>query len=251
VPGKEIRLKRLRKHSQRLLIVPMDHGVSSGPIPGLKDLRSSVQAVVKGGADAIILHKGLAKQVAGMINPAQCEMIVHLSASTSLSPDANRKGLVSSVDHAIRIGASAVSVHVNLGEKFEAEMIKDLGKVAEKCDYWEIPLLAMMYVRDGKQESEYDPEKVSHAARIAEELGADIVKVNYTGTPEGFAQVCSSVEIPVLIAGGPKKGSADDFLTMVADAIKAGAAGVSIGRNIFQNPNPEQLVRDIRAILDK
>ena len=249
--GKEIRLKRLRKHSDRLLIVPMDHGVSSGPIHGLKDFQSSIQSVIQGGADAIILHNGLAKQVAGIINPAECEIIMHLSASTSLSPYANRKGLVSSVQHAIRQGVSAVSVHVNLGERYEFEMLRDLGKVAEECDQWEIPLLAMMYVRDGKKESEYDPEKVSHAARIAEELGADIVKVNYTGTTEGFAEVCSSVKIPVLIAGGPKTGSSTEFLAMVSDAIRAGAAGVSIGRNIFQSSHPTQLVGKIRKILDQ
>lgn len=249
--GKEIRLKRLRKHSDRLLIVPMDHGVSSGPIYGLKDFRPSVKSVIQGGADAIILHKGLAKQITGVINPAECELILHLSASTDLSPYSNRKGLVSSVDHAIRIGASAVSVHVNLGQRFEAEMLKDLGKVAEECDNWEIPLLAMMYVRDGHKENEYNSEKVSHAARIAEELGADIVKVNYTGTPEGFAEVCSSVKIPVLIAGGPKIGSNTEFLTMVSDAVRAGAAGVSIGRNIFQSSNPAKLVESIRKILDQ
>jgi DhnA family fructose-bisphosphate aldolase class Ia len=75
VQGKAIRLKRLRKHSNRLLIVPMDHGVSSGPIQGLKDLRASVQLVIKGGADAVILHKGIARQVADIINPAECEII--------------------------------------------------------------------------------------------------------------------------------------------------------------------------------
>jgi DhnA family fructose-bisphosphate aldolase class Ia len=176
---------------------------------------------------------------------------MHLSASTILSPYSNRKGLVATVAHAIRQGASAVSVHVNLGEKYESEMLKDLGKVAEDCDQWEIPLLAMMYVRDGKKESEYDPQKVSHAARIAEELGADLVKVNYTGTKEGFAEVCSSVKIPVLIAGGPQIGSSQEFLTMVTNAVAAGAAGVSIGRNIFQNPNPEHLVGAIRQILDQ
>ncbi|HEX3012566.1 MAG TPA: fructose-bisphosphate aldolase, partial [Syntrophomonadaceae bacterium] len=152
--------------------------------------------------------------------------------------------------HAIRQGASAVSVHVNLGEKYEAEMLKDLGRVAEECDRWQIPLLAMMYVRDGKKESEYDPEKVGHAARIAEELGADLVKVNYTGTPQGFAEVCSSVKIPVLIAGGPKMRSSKEFLAAVSDAVSAGAAGVSIGRNIFQSSNPSKLVKNIRQILD-
>lgn len=229
----------------------MDHGVSSGLINGLQNISASIQAVTAGGADAVILHKGLAKQMNGVFDPTACELIVHLSASTGLSPNPNRKGIVSSVPYAIRLGATAVSVHVNLGERFESEMLKDLGKIAEECDFWEIPLLAMMYVRDGQKDSEYDPKKIGHAARVAEEMGVDMVKVNYTGTPESFATVCNSIKIPVLIAGGPKMESSQELKKMVQDAVAAGASGVSIGRNIFQNPNPTLLVKEIRRILDE
>lgn len=249
--GKEIRLNKLFKHSGRLLIVPMDHGVTVGPIDGLKDVSQTVKFIKSGKADAVIVHKGLVKQVAEHITSDGCELIVHLSASTSLSPESNRKELVSSVEQAIRLGATAVSVHVNLGNSFESQMLKDLGKVAEDCDLWGIPLLAMMYVRDGSKNGEYDADKIKHAARVAQELGADLVKVNYSGNIESFAEVTSAVKIPVMIAGGPKLSSSYDLLVMVSDAIEAGAKGISIGRNIFQNPDPEQLVRTIRKILDK
>ncbi|HBV98515.1 MAG TPA: fructose-bisphosphate aldolase [Desulfotomaculum sp.] len=248
--GKEVRLRQLFKRSKRLFIVPMDHGITIGPAPGLIDIRKTVKAVVDGGADAIIVHKGLAKQITDFVYPGGCDLVVHLSASTSLSPDPNKKETISSVKHAIRMGATAVSAHINLGGSYETQMLKDLGKLAEECDLWGIPLLAMMYVRDGIPENEYNPAKIKHAARVAEEVGADIVKVNYTGSPETFAEVTGAVSIPVVIAGGPRMDSTGDLLSMIADAVKAGAGGVAIGRNLFQDPSPETLAASIRQLLD-
>lgn len=248
--GKETRLRRLYRHSNRLLIVPMDHGVSIGAVDGLTNIAATVQAVFAGKADAVIVHKGLMRYLGELAPPADGEIIVHLSASTNLSPEPNRKELVSSVQHALRLGATAVSVHVNLGGPHEPAMLRDLGAVAEQCDYWGMPLLAMMYVRGGEPGGEYDPGKIAHAARVAEELGADLVKVNYTGSPETFRQVTASVRIPVLIAGGPKMGSLEELLSMIQGALAAGAGGVSIGRNVFQAADSTELTLRIRRMLD-
>lgn len=247
--GKELRLKELFKHSQRTFILPMDHGITIGPVQGLEDIPPVVKQV-SDKVDALLVHKGLVGQVSDYLGPKGCRLIVHLSASTALSPDPTRKEMVTTVYHAIRLGASAVSVHVNLGSNGESSMLKDLGTVAERCEYWGMPLLAMMYVRDGSKESEYDPVKIKHAARVAEELGADIVKVNYTGSIESFSEVVNSVKIPVIIAGGPKMSSDADLMAMVADAVKAGARGVAIGRNVFQHQDPAALAGQIRRILD-
>ena len=248
--GKETRLRRLYRHSDRLLIVPMDHGVSIGAVDGLKNVAATVHAVFEGKADAVIVHKGLTRYLTDLVSPADGEIIIHLSASSNLSPEPNRKELVSSVQHALRLGATAVSVHVNLGGPHEPAMLRDLGAVAEECDYWGMPLLAMMYVREGDPGGEFDPAKIAHAARVAEELGADLVKVNYTGSPETFRQVTSSVRIPVLIAGGPKMGSTEELLAMIQGALQAGAGGVSIGRNVFQAADPTALTLKIRRMLD-
>lgn len=248
--GKAIRIDRLFK-SSRLFVVPMDHGVSAGPIPGLKDIRQTVKQVVEGGADAIIVHKGLVGTIFPLLSRSRTELIIHLSASTSLAPDANCKELVASVEHALRLGATAVSVHINLAAAGETAMLKDLGQVAEDCDRWGVPLLAMMYVRDGRKESEFDPDKIKHAARVAEELGADIIKINYTGAVETFEDVVRSVKVPIIIAGGPRLESTLDLLTMIHDAVQAGARGVAIGRNVFQHPRPLQLSQVIRRLLDE
>ena len=242
-------MQRLFRHSHNTLIVPMDHGVSVGPVPGLEDILTTVREVAAGGADAVLVHKGQARHLieAGEVD---IELIVHLSASTDLAPEPRSKELVSTAEHAVKLGATAVSVHVNLGSPEEAHMLKGLGRVAEACDDWGIPLVAMMYVRDGIKENEYNPVKIAHAARVAEELGADIVKVNYTGSPDTFRQAVEAVRIPVIIAGGPKMDTTHELLVMVKGAIAAGARGVAIGRNIFQAANPRELTGQIRGILD-
>lgn len=249
--GKAIRLKHLFKHGERLLIVPMDHGITIGPVAGLADIRYTVRAVSAGGADAVILHKGLAERVVDLLRPDGCELILHLSASTALAPDVNRKELVASVERALAVGATAVSVHVNLGSAFEAEMLRDFGAVSDHCNRWGMPLIAMMYVRDGLKESEFNPVKIGHAARVAEELGADLIKVNYTGDPDSFAAVVAGVTAPVLVAGGPKMSSTAELFEMILDAVSAGAQGVAIGRNIFEDSHPARLTKTLRRILDQ
>ena len=150
------------------------------------------------------------------------ELIIHLSASTALASGAQstRKELVSTVEQAIRLGATGISTHVNLGSDFEADQLKDMGLVAEECDKWGMPLLAMMYVRDGSREHEFDGSKIAHAARVAEELGADLVKVNYSGSEKSFKEVINGVKIPVLIAGGEKMTSDEAILTMIKSLFK-------------------------------
>lgn len=247
--GKDVRLKQLFKHSRKLFILPMDHGITIGPVQGLNNISQLINHV-KGDIDAIVVHKGMVSQVQPNLGPGACDLIIHLSASTTLAPNVDSKRLVTSVEHAIRLGATAVSVHVNLGSEEEVDMLEDMGMVSEACELWGMPLLAMMYVRDGIKENEYDLKKLKHAVRVAEELGADIVKINYSGNSNTFREVVNSVKIPVIIAGGPRMSSDLELLKTVHDAVGAGAMGVAFGRNVFQHPNPAPLAYAIRQILD-
>jgi fructose-bisphosphate aldolase/2-amino-3,7-dideoxy-D-threo-hept-6-ulosonate synthase len=141
----------------------MDHGVSAGPIRGLEDLRITVKKVVEGGANAVLGHIGLVKHGYRSYG-RDVGLIIHLSASTSLAPDPNRKVLVRTVEEAIKFGADAVSVHVNVGAQNESEMLATLGQISERCDYWGMPLLAMMYPRGDKVEDEHDSGRFQSAA---------------------------------------------------------------------------------------
>jgi fructose-bisphosphate aldolase/2-amino-3,7-dideoxy-D-threo-hept-6-ulosonate synthase len=246
--GKEIRLERIiNRNTKRTIIVPMDHGVSQGPIDGLIDLGTAVDAVALGGANAVLGHIGLALYGHRRRGP-DVGLILHLSASTAIAPDPNEKVLVNTVTNALRMGADAVSMHVNIGADSEARMLEDLGRVAVQCQHWGMPLLAMMYPRGRKIDDEHAVGHVKLAARVAAELGADIVKTVYTGDPDSFREVTRGCPVPVVVAGGSKT---DDRATLdlIEGAIEAGAAGISIGRNAFQHPDPARFVRAAALIV--
>ena len=249
--GKEIRLERIiNRNTRRTVIIPMDHGVSSGPIKGLLDMKKIIGEVAKGGANAIVIHKGLVGS-GHRGRGKDVGLIIHMSASTSLSPDPNAKMLICTVEEGIKLGADAVSIHVNIGAEDEKTMLRGFGEVSRTCLNWGMPLLAMVYPRGQKIENEYDVKVVKHAARLGAELGADLVKVSYTGSSESFKEVVKGCFVPVVIAGGPKMGTDKDILEMVKGSIEAGGAGVSIGRNAFQHSNPSLIVKAICSIVHK
>jgi len=247
--GKKIRLERIiDRNSGKTVIIPMDHGVTVGPIEGLADMQNTISKVVAGGANAILMHKGIVR-VGHRGAGKDVGLIVHLSGGTSLSPDPNAKELVCTVEEAIKVGADAVSVHINLGAETDKEMLEQLGYVSERCLDWQMPLVAMMYTRGAEIENEYDLNNTKHAARVGAELGADIVKVVYTGDPESFAEVVQGCPVPVVIAGGAKMGSDEDIFKMVEGALEAGAAGLSIGRNAFQHENPTKMIEALSKMV--
>jgi predicted phospho-2-dehydro-3-deoxyheptonate aldolase len=224
----------------------MDHGVTIGPVQGITNMQTITNQLLKGRVDAILVHKGIAKCIDV---DGGAGLIVMLSGASNLGPNPNGKVQVCSVGEALRLGADAVSVHVNIGAQDEDKMLANLGKVSEECEHYGLPLLAMMYPRGPEITNEHAPEVVAHAARIGAELGADIIKTNYTGSIESFKAVTESCPAPVVIAGGPKCKSMQEVLQTTFDSLKAGAAGLSIGRNVFQCENPTQIAKALSAIV--
>ena len=247
--GKKIRMERIiNRNTGKTIIVPMDHGISMGPIDGIMNMKTAIQQVAVGGANAIVEHKGLVGDGLRGSGP-DIGLIIHLSASTTLSPYPNTKTLVCSIEEAIKLGADAISIHVNLGDENEKEMLRDFGRISYEARVWGMPLLAMIYPRGPKIKDEYHVDVIKHAARVGNEMGADIVKVSYPGSPELFREVVTGCSIPVVIAGGAKMDSDRDILEMVKGSIDAGGAGVSIGRNVFQHQNPTQMVQAMSKII--
>ncbi len=228
--GKRIRLDRiLNRNTGKTIIVPIDHGVTIGPIHGLLNIPSTIDKIVRGGANSILMHKGLVRtghrrvgEGEEVLSGKDIGLIVHLSASTVLAPDSNAKTLVCTIEEAIKLGADAVSIHVNIGANTEPEMLRTFGEVSKHCMDWQMPLIAMMYTRGDKIENEYHVDVVKHAARVGAELGADIVKVNYTGDPESFSEVVQGCPVPVVIAGGEKMETDEELLEMVLSELDSG-----------------------------
>ncbi len=246
--GKQVRLSRITRNG-RMLCIPMDHSLTDGPIPGLEDIEQTIVQVARGGATAFLVQKGIIKSLS---RPVPIGMIIQLSASTSLGMAPNRKILISSVEEGLRLGVDAVSVHVNIGGKEEPEMLQQLGMVADACDDYQIPFIAMMYPRGENIKDPADPDVVAHVARIGAEGGADIVKTVYTGSAETFREVVRKCPVPLVLAGGAKVDSDLELLKLTSGVMNAGAMGVAYGRNVFQHKNPGQIVRALKkVVIDK
>jgi len=243
--GKERRLRRIFREDRKTVIVPMDHGISIGPVTGLINMQETMNNLSMGGVDAVIIHKGIAKNV----DVKRMGLIIHLSASTELCPDPNWKVQMTSVKQAIKMGADGVSIHINIGASNECNMLVDMGKIADECEDFGMPLLAMMYPRGPNIKNSHDVDLVKHIARLGAELGADVVKTNYTGSLETFREVVKGCPVPVVIAGGSKAKTDEALLKMVLESIQAGGVGVSIGRNVFQDQKTTLMVKALSAIV--
>lgn len=247
--GKTLRLKRfIAAHDGRIVILPLDHGLSCGPIPGLLRMEQAVAMGVRGGADALVLHKGMLRCLDSLPGPLP-GIFLHLSGSTQLGPDFHRKVLVATVEEAIRRGADGVSVHINLGDAHEAQMLRDLGAVGDACAVWQIPLLVMIYVRGAHAPAPVPDSAIAHAARVAAELGADIIKIPAPGDDRALADIARGSLAPLVLAGGSKVDDPGVFLRRIESALQAGFRGVAVGRNVFQHQHPEAPLRIIHRMV--
>ena len=229
------------------LWVPIDHAVTNYPIKGLTKIEDTINLLSN--VDAIVAHKGVVSHFASELNPP---FVMHISASTIHAGDElDNKMLVGSVKEAISRGAIGVSVQVNLGSSFENIMLERLGMISDKCNKLGVPLLGMMYARGPNLKiDDNDVTKgVAHAVRVGWELGCDIVKTTWTGDAESFKMVTSSVPIPVLVAGGENKSDFTEVLEMAKDAIKVGAAGLCMGRQIFEAEDVEKRIELLNDVL--
>ncbi len=244
--GKEIRLRRLFPTAGRKLFsVPLDHAVSMGPIDGLERLAPVATELQDGGVDLLIVTKGAVRELAPILRPSVL-LGVHVSASTTLGGSGHRKVMVGTAEEALSLGADVLSVQTNFGVPEEPDMLRDLGEAVDACRALGLPLLCMAYVKKGNGGT---PEELRHAARAAADTGADIVKTSYPGSPEEFTRMVATTPVPVLIGGGVKLDDEATFFDIVRSTLTAGAAGICIGRNLFQRRPLAPLARRIATLL--
>ncbi len=247
--GKSLRLRRCGIQSDRgLVVLPLDHGVTYGPIQGLEQPERMIRMGIEEGTDAVVLHKGLISQVPHI--PGRLPGIfMHLSASTQLGPNPQYKVLVGSVEEAIRRGADGVSVHVIVGDPNEPRMLEDLGRIGAECARWRMPLLVMIYPLFEAKRTLAGDSAVAHGARIAMELGADCVKIPLPLDIETLEEITGSLLVPVVVAGGGRSLDPLAFLRRIEKSVEAGARGVAVGRNVFQQEQPREVLRAIMDIV--
>jgi fructose-bisphosphate aldolase/2-amino-3,7-dideoxy-D-threo-hept-6-ulosonate synthase len=258
--GKERRLARLFSHqSGKMVLVPLDDSLLAGPTNGLETLSTKIAKIASSSPNAVMGFQGLLKNYSNLIG--QVPTILNLTASTT-NITHTKKVLVGSLELAVMLDVQAVAVHVNISSRYESSMLKDFGNIAMECDKLGIPLMGIMYPRkeneDGTDNNYLDLKStdrlkyvklVAHAARVGFELGADIIKTQYTGDFESFRAVTEACKpLPVLVAGGLPVDILE-MLEIAEGAIKGGARGISFGRNIFTRDDPQYYIQAIQKIV--
>jgi DhnA family fructose-bisphosphate aldolase class Ia len=240
------RLQRVFQADGRTLIVAMDHG-SQGPMSGLEDPGRILDEVVAAGADAVLTSLGVATSFGQHL--ARCGLILRIDGGCGFGTDDVRVWQRYPVSDAVRIGADAVGCMGLVGWPCEAHNIQYMNRLTSECLQTGMPLMVEVLPFS---ETVPGPDLVGGVAkgvRMVAEFGADFVKTQYTGDPDGFRRVVESTYIPIVILGGPRVDSDLELLAVVHDALGVGAAGVAFGRNIWQHRTPAKWVRALSAVI--
>ena len=257
--GKVRRMRRLfSRGTRRILIVPIDDSLIFGPADGLEEVQAKIRDILVDPPDAVLAFPGVFRNEPHLL--AQTAGIVNVTGSTGRSVH-TRKVLIGSVHQSAQLGLDAVAVHVNISSQYEAEMLGIFGSVSRECESYGMPLVGIMYPRSEseKGDNNYDDLRandrkayaalVAHSARVAVDLGADLIKTKYTGDPESFQMVVNACKpVPIVVAGGPLL-PISSALQMAYEVVQAGGAGVSFGRNVFSRQSSQPIVSALKAIV--
>lgn len=258
--GKQIRLRRIWKH-EKAVIIPYDHGFFSGPQSGIDDPRALTERIARTGADCVLVTPGTLQIIApvlddlGVILRLDGGFTKYVSTSTDFRT-------ICPVPHAIKLGVDAGIVFTFIGTPQEGQSLQRLGLTSTEAEAWGLPLIAEILAPSllnnhfgttvfGQKRKKADIfEETLNVCRIAVETGADIIKTRYTGNVDQFREVVRTCGAKVIVAGGPNTNASDEaLLQLTSDCVKAGAAGIIFGRNVWQHPKMEKLIGAMCAIV--
>ncbi|MCL5291649.1 MAG: 3-hydroxy-5-phosphonooxypentane-2,4-dione thiolase [Actinobacteria bacterium] len=241
--GMKNRLSRILKpQTGRTVMLAVDHGYFLGPTSRLENLEATIRPLLPY-ADSLMLTRGALRT--SVDAGADVPIVLRVSGGTSIvGPNLADEGITTSFEEAIRLNVAAVALSVFIGSEHEHQTLLSLADLVNEGETFGIPVLAVTAV--GKELEKRDARYLALACRIAAEIGAHIVKTYYC---EGFEKVVEGCPVPVVIAGGPKLESELDALQLAYDAISRGAAGVDMGRNIWQSDFPVPMIRAVREIV--
>ncbi len=259
--GKTIRLGRvLNPRTQRAAVVAFDHGLHLGAIPGVINPGPMLETLTEAGADAFLVGPGIARAYCSIFAGRGAPGLVlrvdwtNLWRSSDMLGSAEGRGrLIASVEDAARLGADAVLVYMFIGSDdpdVEARQVEDVARIAQACETAGMGCIIEPMARGKRVKDDiYRPEFIAMGARMACEIGADLLKTDYSGSAKTFRQVVEASFSPILIAGGPKTETLREALVMVHGALEAGANGMFIGRNVFQAPDPSRFMGVMRRLI--
>jgi putative autoinducer-2 (AI-2) aldolase len=241
--GRRNRLSRIvDPGSGRTNMLAVDHGYFLGPVSGMRRPAAAIAPLLPH-ADALMATRGLLRSC---VDPAQPRSVVlRVSGGSSIvGPALSDETIVTSVEDALRINAAAVALSVFVGTPHERQTLAGLARLVDEAGRYELPVLAVTAV--GKELGNQDARYLALAVRICAELGADLVKTYYA---DGFEEIVESAMVPVVVAGGKRLDSVGDALALAGAAVRAGAAGIDFGRNVWQSDHPVATIQALRAVV--
>ncbi|MBS5136531.1 MAG: aldolase [Oscillospiraceae bacterium] len=239
------RLGKIFREDGRTVIVAMDHGMGMNVNPALDRTGEILEAIVAGGADAVLTTYGIASKYADILR--HVGLILRCDGGYSAIPSAanGHPRMLFSVEDALRLGADAVACNGFPGTPTEQDCMKNVAELSAQGRAWGMPVMAEMLPGGFGNEVPKTVENVRLAARTGCEYGASIIKTTFTGTPEEFRGVIEASYQPVVVLGGEKTSQLSDLFVCIEQAISVGAAGVAIGRNVWKHPDPEAVTRSL------
>lgn len=249
--GESTRLSRIIKNG-KILILAMDQGMEHGPVD-FNDKNIDPDFVFKiaekGGYTGFAVQKGIAYQY--MENYAgKTPLILKLNGRTAINPkDEIYSSPLASVKEAVKLGADAIGYTLYIGSPMEAKMFKEFGQIHSEAKEYGMPTIVWSYPRGRFVKNEKDPATIAYAARVALELGADIVKVNYTESKDSFKQVVQAAQKCHVISSGGSKQSDSEFIKKAKEVMSAGAKGFAVGRNVWQNDDPLKITKELKKVV--
>ena len=233
--GKRLRLSRLTRKDGKTLIVAIDHGIV-GITEGIENVLGIVEKVIEGGADAVLVNFGVARKIIEKFGGS-----VAIVLTIPFDPKY--------VELAVKMGVDAVKTTYFGPVPLSEDKYNKFSAVGQACEEWEIPWVAEVVPVDDQNKTIFEIEMIKKAARIGSELGGDIIKTAYTGTPSDYRKVIEASLAPIVVMGGPKMENVKDVLQITKDSIDAGAIGGAIGRNIWQHKDPVKMTRAIVSVI--
>lgn len=239
--GMKNRLSRIfNPRSGKTVMLAVDHGYFQGPTTGLRDMKGILPLIPQ--ADCLFVTRGILRNC---IDPRiDTPVCLRVSGGPSILGELSNEDITTTMEEAVRLNASGVGMSIFVGAKNEDRTISNLGRLVSEAERYGMPVLAITAV--GK-EMVRDARYLALACRIAAEIGAHFVKTYYC---EDFRKVVEGCPVPIVIAGGKKLPELDALL-MTEGAIRDGASGVDMGRNIFQSDNPVGMIKAVRSIVHK
>lgn len=241
--GKKLRWSRfIDAKLGRSLLVPIDHGLTSGPITGISNTASIARWVAHPAINGIIAHKGIVERLVQHGAIGRGGVMVHLNGMTTLAERPDTKVMLTNIPTAIRCGADAVSIQVNFTRSTAAQNLQMVGEVVDAASCEGLPVLAMAYDRTDGQDSEA-VERMRHIIRTLYELGVDAVKIEAPAQPARIPELLReiSADVAIFFSGGPRC-ELEHLIALGALAVDHGAVGLCVGRNVFQRSDPTSVL---------